>query len=118
MRKYILQLVIGCLVVSFTGCMSDEEKRAKEIITQKVIKKDNIEKAYKSATGKDFPEDKWEMKGEEYDIEKWIRSNYNFVIANDSDVWIKKMKDEKKKKKELQKIAEKKRWEEYRKSKK
>ncbi len=88
-----LKLILSGIVVVglLSGCMSEEEKRAKEILVQQTIKEDNIRKAYKVVTGKEIPKNELTMINGDREKLEWIRNNYEFVINNDTKVWLKKM---------------------------
>jgi len=53
MKKNILKIVvIGVLSVALTGCLSEEEKKAKDIVVKKIIKDKEREERFLEKLGK------------------------------------------------------------------
>lgn len=80
-------MVVG-LISLFSGCMSEDEKKAKQIAVENILKKDTIEKAYKLATGKTIPNNEFSMINGDREKLNWIRDNYEIVKNSKNNSWI------------------------------
>jgi hypothetical protein len=105
MKKLILKSIVALGLVSlFSGCMSEDEKKAKQIAVENILKKDTIEKAYKLATGKTIPNNEFSMINGDRKKLNWIRDNYEIVKNSKNDSWINDMNNYLNKNKSVDKI--------------
>lgn len=105
MNRLILKSVVALGLVSlFSGCMSEEEKKAKDIAVENILKKDTIEKAYKLATGKAIPDNEFTMINGDRKKLNWIKDNYEIVKNSKNDSWINDMNNYLNKNKSVDKI--------------
>lgn len=105
MKKLILNSFLAInLILLLTGCMSEEEKKAKDIAVENILKKDTIEKAYKLATGKAIPDNEFTMINGDRKKLNWIKNNYEIVKNSKNDSWINDMNNYLNKNKSVDKI--------------